>query len=149
MHLARRKFLTVSASAAATAFFGVDSVFASTDDVRNAIEKFTGGREFEKGVLKITTPDIAQISNSVPISIFVESPMTADNYVDSVMILAEGNPVPAVVTFSFSPLSGEAKASTRIRLAGTQNVIAVARLSNGSVYQTSSNVTVSAGIPGE
>lgn len=147
MQLTRRKFLTGSASAAATAFFCVDGVIASTDDVRNAIENFTGGRDIDKGVLKLTTPEVAQISNSVPISVLVESPMTADNYVDSIMILAEGNPVPAVVTFNFSPLSGEAKASTRIRLVRTQKVIAVARLSNGSIYQTSNNVTIT--IPGE
>ena len=147
MQLTRRKFLTGSASAVATAFFGVDGVIASTEDVRHAIEKFTGGRDIDKGVLKLTTPEVAQISNSVPISVLVESPMTADDYVNSIMILADGNPVPAVVTFNFSPLSGEAKASTRIRLARTQNVIAVARLSNGSIYQTSNNVTIS--IPGE
>lgn len=145
MHPARRKFLTVSSSAAVSAFFAVDRAFASTEEVRNAIEKFAGGRDAGEGVLKLTTPDIAQNSNSVPISVLAESPMTSDDYVDSVMILAEDNPVPEVVTFRFSPLSGEASVSTRIRLAKTQNVIAVARLSNGSVYKTTSKVTISTG----
>jgi len=149
LHSTRRKFLTVSASAAASAFFGVEHAFASTDDVRKAIQKFTGDRAVEGGMVKLTTPETAQISNSVPISVFVESPMTTNDYVDSVMILAEGNSVPEVVTFRFSPLSGEAKASTRIRLARTQNVIAVARLSNGSVYQTSNNVKISTDVRGE
>ena len=71
--------------------------------------------------------------------------MTDDNYVQSVLILADGNPEPGVATFNFSPLSGEASATTRIRLAKTQNVVAVAKMSDGSVFMDKKLVKVTIG----
>jgi sulfur-oxidizing protein SoxY len=71
--------------------------------------------------------------------------MTEESYVESVMIVAEGNPNPEVITFNFSPLSGNADASTRMRLAKTQNVIAVARMNDGTVYTDTKNVKVTIG----
>jgi sulfur-oxidizing protein SoxY len=71
--------------------------------------------------------------------------MTADDYVESVLILADGNPSPAVATFHFTALSGAADAKTRIRLAKTQNVIAVAKMSNGSTFMDKKEVKVTIG----
>ena len=81
----------------------------------------------------------------MPISVSVDSPMTDDSYVESVMILAEGNPNPDVATFHFTPASGVARASTRMRLAKTQNVIAVAKMNDGSVFTDTRNVKVTIG----
>jgi len=81
----------------------------------------------------------------VPVSISVDSPMNEEAYVESVSIFAEGNPLPEVVTFNFSQNSGEAFAATRMRLAQTQNVIAVAKLSDGSVLSDTRNVKVTIG----
>ena len=71
--------------------------------------------------------------------------MTEDSYVESVAIFADGNPNPEVVTFNFTPASGEAFASTRMRLAKTQNVVAVAKMSDGTVFSDTSNVKVTIG----
>lgn len=145
MNLTRRKFLTVSTSAAVATFFGGSQAFATVDEINKAISEFTGGGEPESGVLTLKTPEIAENGNSVPVSVAVESPMTDDDYVESVIILAEDNPNPEVATFHFSPASGEAKASTRMRLAKTQNVVAVAKMSNGKFYKASNNVKVTIG----
>lgn len=145
MTLSRRTVLTTSASVALASFFGSGQVFAEVADVTKAIETFSDGAEASEGVLTLTTPEIAENGFSVPVSVVVESPMTQDNYVDSVLLIAEGNPVPEVATFRFSPMSGEAKASTRLRLAKTQNVIAFAKLSNGEIYKASNYVKVTIG----
>lgn len=143
--LTRRTVLSASAATALAAFFGPGRVFAEAADLEKAISEFTAGTEAGEGALTLTTPEIAENGNSVPVSVSVESPMTADDYVESVMLLAEGNPLPDVATFNFTPLSGEAKASTRMRLAKTQNVIAFAKLSNGNIYKASNNVKVTIG----
>ena len=145
MNLHRRTFLTASASAAVAAFFGSNHAFATVEDVNKAIEAFAAGAAPGEGPLTLTTPEIAENGNSVPVSVLVESPMTEDDHVQSVMILADGNPLPNVATFNFSAMSGEAKASTRMRLAKTQNVIAVAKMSNGDVYKVSNNIKVTIG----
>ncbi len=146
MTLSRRTLLSASATAALTAFFGSGRVFAEAADVAKVIEEYTDGTEAgEGGPLTLTTPEIAENGNSVPVSVLVESPMTDDDYVESVILLAEGNPLPEVATFNFTPMSGEAKASTRMRLAQTQNVVALAKLSNGEIFKASNNVKVTIG----
>lgn len=141
----RRRVLTLSAAAAAGAFFGSGRVFASMEDVEKAIADFSNGQTPGEGVLSLTTPEIAENGNSVPVSVSVDSPMTEDDHVEAVMLLAEGNPSPDVATFNFTPASGEAVASTRMRLAKTQNITALARLSSGEVYKVSNNVKVTIG----
>ena len=78
-------------------------------------------------------------------SVSVDSPMTADDHVTDVLILADGNPRSGVATFRFTELSGEAEASTRIRLAKTQNVIAVAKMSDGTFFMDKQPVKVTIG----
>lgn len=95
--------------------------------------------------ITVDAPEIAENGNTVPIGITVDSPMTADDHVKKVTFLASGNPQPGVATFHFTPMSGEATASTRIRLAGTQNIIAVAEMSNGEVYAAQTEVKVTIG----
>lgn len=145
MNLTRRTFLTGSAATAVAAFFGSQHALATVEDLNAAIAEFAGGAEPGEGPLTLTTPEIAENGNSVPVSVLVESPMTEDDHVQSVIILAEENPLPNVATFHFSAMSGEAKASTRMRLAKTQNVVAVAKMSNGDVYKVSNNVKVTIG----
>lgn len=145
MTLSRRTLLTASASTALATFFGSGRVFAEAADITEVIEAFTSGTEAGEGAFTLTTPEIAENGHSVPVSVLVESPMTEDDYVESVLILAEENPLPEVVTFHFTPMSGEAKASTRMRLAKTQDVVALAKLSNGQIYKASNNVKVTIG----
>ena len=71
--------------------------------------------------------------------------MTADNYVKAVHLFADGNPTPAVASLYFTPMSGKAEASSRMRMAGTQNVVAVAEMSDGKVFRASQEVKVTIG----
>jgi len=147
MNITRRALLGTSAAAAAAVFFGVpSSAIATVEDVEKLIGEFGGGAATEAGgPLKLTTPEIAENGNSVPVSITVDSPMTADDYIESVLVMASDNPTPKVVTFQFTPDSGIAKASTRMRLAKTQDVFAVAKTNTGKVYKVSNNVKVTIG----
>ncbi len=142
----RRRLLGAGAGAAAALFLGTTGrAFATMEDVDAAIAEFGGGSEASEGALKLTAPEIAENGNSVPISFTVDSPMTEDEYVESVMILASDNPSAEVATFHFTPKSGTAMASTRMRLAKTQDIVAVAKLSDGSLLRASSNVKVTIG----
>ena len=139
----RRKILSASVSAAVSVFFG-GGVFADTHSIRDAIEEYTGGNPADSSdTLVLKTPKIAENGHSVAVSVSMASPMTPDDYVESVMIFAEENPNPEVAIFHFSPLSGEAGVSTRIRLARTQHVIAIAKLSDGSLHKVTNFVAVS------
>jgi sulfur-oxidizing protein SoxY len=95
--------------------------------------------------VKLDLPEIAENGNAVPMTVTVESPMTKDNYVSDVLVVAEANPRGGVVTFHFTPASGVAEANTRIRLAETQNVVAVAKMSDGSFFVDSKQVKVTIG----
>jgi sulfur-oxidizing protein SoxY len=146
MNPTRRQFLTGSAIIAAGGLSTLGlPAFADAETTAKAVADFVGDSETQTGKLSLKTPEIAENGNTVPISVSVESDMTEESYVESVMIVAEGNPNPEVITFNFSPLSGNADASTRMRLAKTQNVIAVARMNDGTVYTDTKNVKVTIG----
>lgn len=116
-----------------------------SNDAAKLIEKFTGGKEPAKGKISLDLPEIAENGNTVPLSLTVDSPMTPESYVKEVMILADGNPNAGVATLMFTPLSGKAEASVRIRLATTQNVIAVAKMSDGALFTEKKTVKVTIG----
>jgi sulfur-oxidizing protein SoxY len=115
------------------------------NDQDELIKKFTGGKEAIKGKVKLDLPTIAENGNTVPMTVSVESPMTAESYVSDVMVVANKNPRAGVVTFHFTPASGVAEANTRIRLAETQDVTAIAKMSDGSFYMASQEVKVTIG----
>ncbi len=118
---------------------------AAKNDSDDLIKKFTGGKEPVKGKVKLDLPEIAENGNAVPMTVSVESPMTEDSHVTDVLIVADANPNGAVVTFHFSPASGVAEANTRIRLAETQNVIAIAKMNDGSFFTDTKQVKVTIG----
>ena len=95
--------------------------------------------------MRLDLPEIAENGNTVPMTVSVESPMTEQSYVSDVLIVADGNPRGGIATFHFSPASGVAEANTRIRLAETQNVIAVAKMNDGSFFTASKQVKVTIG----
>ena len=82
-------------------------------------------------------PEIAENGNTVPFTISVDSPMTDKDYVKAVHVISTGNPQPGVATFRFTPQSGKAAAASRMRLAETQDVIALAELSDGKFLRRS------------
>lgn len=147
MNLTRRNALTLGAGAALFlgAGFGFDRAAATPEETAKMLAEFAGGKEPQTGKITLTAPAIAENGNTVPISVAVEGEQTAESYVESVMILAEQNPNPGVITFRFSPLSGTAAASTRMRLAKTQNVIALAKMNDGSVFMDKKEVKVTIG----
>ena len=110
-------------------------VNAAVDDV---IAEFTGGATMADSGVTQNAPEIAENGNTVPISVESEGAV-------AIMVLAAGNPTPGVATFNFGELAGAHAASTRIRLAGTQDVIAIAKMADGSFARASSNVKVTIG----
>jgi len=145
MNLNRRAILGGSIGISASLLLGASRLNAEPADVEAAIKELAGDATIGTGKLTLKAPEIAENGNSVPVSVSVDSPMTEDSYVQSVSIFAEGNPNPEVATFNFTPASGEAFASTRMRLAQTQNVVAVAKMSDGTVYSDTRNVKVTIG----
>ncbi|SLN32681.1 sulfur oxidation protein SoxY [Roseivivax jejudonensis] len=135
MTLSRRETLTIGLGAFAATFVLPKFAFAATED---AIAEFTGGAATGQGDLTLTAPEIAENGNTVPIEI--DAPGA-----EAVLILAAGNPNPDVATFHFGPLAGSHVASTRIRLAGTQDVVAVAKMSDGSFVEARQEVKVTIG----
>jgi sulfur-oxidizing protein SoxY len=118
---------------------------AAIKDAADEIAKFTGGKTAEPGKIAIELPEIAENGNTVPLSITVDAPMAADNYVSEILVVAEGNPRPGVALFQFSPMSGKAQVATRIRLATTQNIVVVAKTSGGQYFTGQRLVKVTIG----
>lgn len=147
MNITRRNALAFSAGAAAFAFAGFlpNSAKASPEDVDAKIKELAGGMEPQSGRVTLTTPEIAENGNTVPIEVSVESAMTEGDMVESISIFADENPSPDVITFHFSPMSGKAQANTRMRLAKTQNVVAVAKMADGSLFMDKKQVKVTIG----
>ena len=147
MTINRRQMLMLSAGAAAFAATSLHArrAAASPEDAEKKIMEFAGGKTPEAGKLSLTAPEIAENGNTVPISVSVDSKMMEGDMVESVIILADGNPNPEVATFNFTAMSGAAAATTRMRLAKTQNVIAVARMADGSVFMDKKEVKVTIG----
>jgi len=142
----RRQALALGAGAMTVAMLGASSVPAlANNDAEETIKKFTGGKTAVQGKIKLDLPEIAENGNTVPMTVTVESPMTEQSHVTDVLIVADENPRSGVVTFHFTPASGVAEANTRIRLAATQDVIAVAKMSDGSFYRASKQVKVTIG----
>ena len=142
----RRQAMAIGAGAVATAILSpwTGPAFAANES-SELIKKFTGGKTPAEGRVKLDLPEIAENGNTVPMSVSVESPMTEQSYVSDVLVVADGNPRAGVASFHFSPASGAAEANTRIRLAMSQNVIAVAKMNDGSFFMASKQVKVTIG----
>ena len=123
----------------------VDDDMATPAEADAEIAKFTGGKAAESGKIAIDLPEIAENGNTVPLAIKVDSPMTADDYVSAIRVIADGNPNPGVVQFHLTPMSGRAEVATRIRLNSTENVIVLAKTSTGKLYSVRKMVKVTVG----
>ena len=136
MELTRRKMLAIgSGTFALASLTGLPALASLTDE---AIAALTGGAELGEGAITLTAPEIAENGNTVPIG--VDAPGAVE-----ITLFADGNPVPAGATFVFGPLSASRSASTRIRLARTQNVVAVAKMEDGSFQMAKAEVKVTIG----
>ncbi len=135
MELTRRGLIALGAGAAAIAMMPALPAHAAVED---AIQAFTGGAAVGEGGITLTTPEIAENGNTVPVSVSAPGAV-------SIILLASGNPNPDVGTFNFGPLAASQTASTRIRLASTQDVIAIAKMADGSFVQAKNEVKVTIG----
>lgn len=122
-------------------------VMAGADDngTTAAIAKLLGGRAPAVDGLKFTTPAIAENGNTVPVSVEVDGKFSSESYVKAIHLFAEANPAPEVISFEFTPASGRAKVATRIRLAKSQRLVALAEWSDGRVLQAVNEVKVTIG----
>ena len=127
---ARRRFLAGFGLAALWPALG--RAQEAPDELPKLIAELTGARSVSEGKVALTIPRIADNGNAVPLKIKVDSPMSADDHVKSVHVIAEKNPRPLVAAYFLGPRAGRAEIDTRIRLNGTQRVAAVATLSDGS-----------------
>ncbi len=145
MKFNRRQVFAVGAGAAVIAATGgrIPSALAATSE--EIIKEFTGGKAPASGKVSLKAPEIAENGNTVPVSVSVESAMSGDDQVVAVLLLATGNPGPNVATFKFSEMSGKASASIRMRLAKTQDVLAIAKMKDGSLFQDTKQVKVTIG----
>lgn len=141
----KRHFLRTAGIAAVAAIIAPRMAFASAADVATEIKKLYGDKKLDSGRIKLDVPQIAENGLVVPINVEVESPMTAADYVKSVHVFAEGNPLPGVISYTFTPEAGKAAASTRMRLAQTQDIVVVAEMSTGQLYSTRAEVKVTIG----
>jgi sulfur-oxidizing protein SoxY len=142
--LNRRHVLAIAAGAVAALSGRADTALAANDSDER-IKQFTGGKTPQQGRVKLDLPEIAENGNTVPLTVSVESPMTAQSHVTEVLIVGDGNPQGGIATFHFSPASGLAEANTRIRLAQTQTITAVAKMNDGSFFTASKPVKVTIG----
>ncbi len=118
---------------------------ATSNGHQQLVDKLLGGKKAQAGKIKLRIPEIAENGNTVPMTVSVDSPMTAQSYVKAVHVVTDGNPRPEVASFFFSPANGKAEVSTRIRLAQTMNVIAYAELSDGTVWSDRAEAKVTIG----
>lgn len=135
----RRRFLSFLAGIAALPFLRRAH---ANDPLTPLINKVTQGAQVTAGRVKLVVPRLADNGHSVPLKVAVESAMTAAEHVRSITLLSERNPRPIMATFHFNPRAGRAEVITRVRLNGTQRVVALAQLSDGSYWSGSAEVEV-------
>ena len=138
----RRRFVALLAGLAAIPLLPFRAARAQADLFAALLEQVTGGATVRPGRVKVDTPRLADNGHSVPLTVSVESPMTAADHVRSITLLSERNPRPIMATFHLGPKAGRPEVATRVRLNGTQHVLAVAQLSDGSYWSGSAEVEV-------
>ena len=135
----RRVFITSLTALTLTPWQGAS---ATPSDAMQAMKAIVGNRPVNTGRIYFELPPLVENGNLVAIKFSVQSPMTQNDYVKAIYIIAEANPLPNVVSCYFTPQSGKAEASTRIRLADSQKVWALAQMSDGSFWRTSVDTVV-------
>ena len=118
---------------------------AAATDAAAAIAAFPAGARRKPAGIALDLAASVEDGNSVPLSVAVESPMRADDYVSEILVVADANPWPRVASFQFSPMAGKAAFATRIRLTENQNVIVLAKLGDGRVFAARQHVEVTIG----
>src|SRR5262245_66653394 len=118
---------------------------ATPASMQEAIRKVIGEAQVTPGKVKLDIPPLVENGNTVACGVSVDSPMTAQSYVKAIHVFNEKNPQPNVISAWLGPRAGRASVSTRIRLADTQKVIAIAELSDGTFWSDSADVIITLG----
>lgn len=132
MTIDRRTFVM---GAAAASLLPTLNAFATVDEATQAVDKILKGQAAKVGRVTLEIPPLVENGNLVTMKVSVQSPMTEADYVRAIHIVAEGNPLPNVVSFFLSPRAGRAAITTRIRLGDSQRVRAIAQMNDGSFWQ--------------
>jgi sulfur-oxidizing protein SoxY len=138
--LSRRGALVAGAGALSALM--VRPASATSEAMQAAIGEFSGGAKITPGRVTMEIPPLVENGNSVPLTITVDSPMTEQDFVKAIAVFNERNPQPNIGTFHLNARSGRAFVSTRIRLGDSQTIIAVAQLSDGSLWSGSAELIV-------
>jgi sulfur-oxidizing protein SoxY len=133
---------TVLVALAGGAAMSASPGIAETADMEAAIKAFTGGKPMTPGCVKIDITPLVENGNSVSCGVAVESPMTEADHVKRIALFNEKNPQPDVGVFHLNPRCGVARVDTRIRLATTQHLVAVAEMSDGAFFSQKLEVIV-------
>lgn len=129
--LSRRTVLAGSCGIAVSSLIPARAFYLSNSMQTAVTNQFGQIPKVDNTIVKLTVPTINENGNSVPVTIDVESPMTPDDFIKRISLFSERNPIPGIVDFTLSPHSGIARVSTRVRLAGSQTLMAVAESNNG------------------
>ena len=141
----RRKFLGLAGGAAvlgAVPIVTLRPAEATPAMLASAIRNVVGEAVVRTGRVKLEVPPLVENGNTVPMTVSVQNPMTAEDHVKSIHVFNEKNPQPNIGNFYLGPRAGRAQVATRIRLADSQKIVAIAQLSDGSFWQTSIDVVV-------
>lgn len=138
---ARRRQL-LAAGVCAGALVMVRPASATPDAMKAALAQWTGGAVVRPGKVRLEVARLVDNGNTVPLTVSVDSPMTAADHVVAIAVFNERNPLPDVARFTLGPRAGRAAVATRIRLATSQNLVAIARLSDGSYWSHTVDVVV-------
>jgi sulfur-oxidizing protein SoxY len=141
----RRRFLGLAGNAAvlgAMPIVTLRPVEATPAMLAAAIRNVVGEAVVRTGKIKLDIPPLVENGNTVPMTVSVSSPMTSDDFVRSIHVFNEKNPQPNIGNYYLGPRAGRAQISTRIRLADSQKVVAIARLSDGSFWSATADVVV-------
>jgi sulfur-oxidizing protein SoxY len=145
MPTTRRQFLNLAGSvtfAGTIPIVTLRPLEATPAMLTAAIRNVVGEAPIRTCKVKLDIPPLVENGNTVPMTVSVASPMTADDYVKSIHVFNEKNPQPNIGNFHLGPSSGRAQISTRIRLADTQKVVAIARLSDDTFWQVTTEIVV-------
>jgi len=144
-HVSRRHLLQLGGTVAiigALPIITVRTARATPATLASAIRNLVGEANVQTGRVKLDIPPLVENGNTVPMTVSIDSPMTAQDFVKSIHVFNEKNPQPNIGNFYLSPQAGRAQVATRIRLADTQKVVAIAKMSDGSFWSASVDVIV-------
>jgi sulfur-oxidizing protein SoxY len=133
--LSRRMYLSALGLLGISSWIVPSLTMAKKPEAMEAIAKIVGSNTIRDGRVKLVIPPLVESGNLVVLKLSIESPMTANDYVKAVHVVSEANPSPNMFTAYFTPRSGRAELTTRVRLADSQRVWAIAQMSDGSFWQ--------------